>query len=57
MPDDKIFAKADFIVFDTNHVPDTNRIKEVYSLFYYRSAEPGIVIYKSSRFEPSIPSE
>ena len=53
LTDDLIYLKADFVIFDFNHIPDTLRLKNVYHFAYYKSINSKVLIYKSFNFNNS----
>ena len=48
LPDDKIYASADYVIFDKIHVPDTARMRLVYNINYAAEIKPGIYIFKKN---------
>lgn len=48
LSDDKIYEKADYVIFDRIHIPDTNRLREVYDIHFFKDVEKEVFIYKKS---------
>ncbi len=46
MPDDKIYEKADYVVFDTLHIPDTARLRTVYHQYPDTVLSTGVIVLK-----------